>query len=172
MSPEDRANLVLLLLPEAARSDASILLRDGEEELVYREGTGTFLCASDVSSPARISMVCHHRVLDERLKLERELSRESGLQGSAFRERLCREVASRGLEVPNGAMEITASLPQNDDGSYPAEMTVYHLLWLPDQNAATLGVTDEDPGEGRPWLHQAGSCGAHVMWSEEVLSDK
>ena len=168
MSGARRAELVLRLLPAQARPHATVLLRDGERVERYREGTGRFLCVSDASTPTRLSMVCHHHVLEQRLRFERELSRETGLRGSAYRERLCREVASRGMEVPNGAMEITVSLGRNEDGTYAREMTVYRLLWLPHQTGETSGVTDEDPGDGKPWLHEAGTCGAHVMWSEAI----
>ena len=168
MSPAGRAELVLRLLPAQSRPHATILLRDGDQEARYRERTGRFLCVSDVSSPARVSMVCHHHVLEERLRFERGLRAETGLRGSAYRERLCREVASRGMEVPDGAMEITASLGRNEDGTYAREMTVYHLLWLPHQTGETTGVIDEDPDDGTPWLHQAGTCGAHVMWSQAI----
>lgn len=85
-----------------------------------------------------------------------------------FRERLCREVDGSDLAIPAGAMEITANLPLGSEGDYSHSMTVYHLLWTPGHTTATLGVSDEDPGEGRPFLHQAGTCGAHVMWSEDV----
>ena len=113
-------------------------------------------------------MVCHHHVLGERLRFERELRRDTGLRGDAFRERLCTEVASRGLEIPAGAMEITASLAQSEEGMSADEMTVYHLLWTPGQTTETIGVVDTDPGEGEPWLHHAGTCGAHVMWSQQI----
>ncbi len=163
-----RAKLVLRLLPAEARSEATILLRDGEREERYREGTGRFLCVSDASTPARLSMVCHHHVLEERLRFERELRRKTGLRGAAYRERLCDEVVSRALEVPYGAMEITATLTTTEDGTYESEMTVYHLIWLPRESTETIGVVDQDPGDGKPWLHQSGTCGAHVMWSEVI----
>ena len=168
MSRERRAELVLRLLPAPARPGTTVLLRDGGHEESYREGMGHFLCVSDASSPARLSMVCHHHVLEQRLRFERELRVDTGLRGSAYRERLCSEVAGRGWEVPNGAMEITASLGRNEDGTYAHEMTVYHLLWLPNQTEETTGVSDEDPGDDSPWLHQAGTCGAHVMWSNAI----
>lgn len=116
-------------------------------------------------------MVCHHHVLEERLRLDRELSRETGLQGAAFWERLCREVAERGWTVPDGAMEITASLPRTADGSYAREMTVYRLLWLPHQTVESTGIVDKDPRDGRPFLHQGATCSAHVMWSEVIAAD-
>jgi hypothetical protein len=113
-------------------------------------------------------MVCHHRILEARLRFERALGKHTGLQGDAFRERLCEEVDGSELDVPAGSMEITASLARNDDGTYEDELTVYYLLWVPGENSATLGVSDRDPGEGRPFLLQAYTCGAHVMWSETV----
>ena len=168
MSPAARAELVLRLLPAQAQPHATVLLRNGEREERYRDGTGRFLCVSDASTPTRLSMVCHHHVLEPRLRFERELRRDTGLRGSDYRERLCREVANRDMEVPDGAMEITASLSRNEDGTYAREMTVYHLLWLPHQTEETTGVIDEDPGDNMPWLHQAGTCSAHVMWSEVI----
>ena len=168
VTPAQRAELVLRLLPAEARSDATVLLRGAEGEERYRDGTGRFLCVSDTSSMGRVSMICHHHVLEERLRFERELRRETGLRGDAFRTRLCSEVSSRGLEIPAGAMEITASLAQSDEGEYADEMTVYHLLWLPRHTTETIGVVDVDPGEGKPFLHQSGTCGAHVMWSEQI----
>lgn len=168
VTPVQRAELVLRLLPAEARSDATVLLRDAEGDERYREGTGSFLCVSDTSSTGRVSMICHHHVLERRLHFERELRRETGLRGDAFRERLCSEVSSRGLEIPTGAMEITASLSRNDEGEYADEMTVYHLLWLPGHTTETAGVVDKDPGKGKPFLHQSGTCGAHVMWSELI----
>ena len=168
LTPRSRADLVLSLLPAAAQHDATIVFRDGDAEEVYREGNGPFLCVSDVSSSDRISMVCHHHVLEARLRFERALRRETGLSGGAFRERLCEEVVGSSLDVPIGSMEITASLARDEGGSYEDEMTVYHLLWVPEATSATLGVPDEDPGDGRPFLHQASTCGAHVMWSKPV----
>lgn len=168
MTPAERADLVLRLLPIEARSGATVVLRGTDREERYRTGTNGFLCVSDATTPQRLSMVCHHRVLEERLRFERRLRVETGLGGDAFRERLCAEVARRRWQVPNGAMEITASLTRDGAGRPAAEMTVYHLLWFPHSTTATLGVVDEDPGGGRPFLHHAGTCGAHVMWSEVV----
>jgi len=168
LTPEKRAELVLSLLPTPARADATVVLRDGANEVLYREGGGRFLCISDASSATRLSMVCHHHELEERLRLGRDLSRETELGGAAFRERLCDEAAARDVVVPNGTMEISASLARDSEGSYATEMTSYHLLYLPDGTEETVGVTEEDPGDGGPWLHNAGTCDAHVMWAVVV----
>jgi len=170
--PTDReqASLVLRLIPAQARAHATVILRNPTDDRIVRAGDGPFVCVSDSSPARRLSLVCHHRVLEERLRMERELRKETGLKGAAFTARLCHEVGARGLEVPNGAMEITASVGIAADGSLDPTTTVYRLLWLPLATAASAGVPSEDPGEGRPWLHQAGSCGAHVMWSEPIAT--
>lgn len=168
LSPAARADLVLSLLPADSRPGATVLLRDEHGDDVYREGDGRFLCVSDASPADRISMICHHQVLEERLRYERSLRDATGLGGDEFRERLCKDVEAEGLGVPPGSMEITATLLRDDEGGHAEEMTVYHLLWVPGESAASMGVPDEDPGEGRPFLHHAETCGAHVMWSEAV----
>lgn len=160
-----QAHLVLSLLPPTAQSSATVVLRDGEGDTVYRRGSGAFVCVSDMTTAPRLSLGCHHQTLDRQLGLERELSR-SGLKGAEFRRRRCEEAEARKIDVPNGAMEISASLPVDSTGTPAAEMTVWYLLWLPHATAASEGVPDTDPGDGRPFLHQAETCSAHVMWSE------
>lgn len=165
LTDRQRADLVVTLLPEPARAGATIVLRRPEGDSIRRQGQGPFVCISDVSHPGRLSFLCHHRVLDRQLDLEREL-RRNGVTGADFRLRRCEEARARNIEVPNGAMEIMASLAVDSTGTLADEMTVYHLLWLPHATGASSGVVEVDPGQGAPFLHQAGSCGAHVMWSE------
>ncbi len=64
-------------------------------------------------------------------------------------------------------MEITASVQYEADGSLAPEMTVYSLLYVPGATKESIGVPDQDPGQGMPYLHNPGGCGAHVMWSEK-----
>lgn len=168
LDEREQAALVLRLIPAAARPGATVILRSAAGDRVVRRGEGPFLCVSDSSPARRISLICHHRILEERLRFERELRQVTWLQGAAFTTRLCREVEARGMEVPDGAMEITASVAVLADGSIDPAATVYRLLWLPFATTASIGVPSEDPGQGRPWVHQAGSCGAHVMWSERL----
>lgn len=168
--PDERAQaaLVLRLIPAEARSGATVVLRSAAGDRVVRRGEGPFLCVSDISPARRISLICHHRVLEERLRFERELGKATGLQGGELTARLCHEGEARGMKVPNGAMEFTASVAVLTDGTIDRAATVYRLLWLPFATTASIGLPSEDPGEGRPWLHQSGSCGAHVMWSERL----
>ncbi len=165
VSVDRRVDLALSLIPATARGDATVLLRSVEGDETFREGTGPFVCLSDVSRAGRISLNCHHRTLDGQLRVETELS-AAGIRGAEFRRQLCQELESRSIVVPNGAMEITASVQYEADGSLAPEMTVYSLLYVPGATKESIGVTDQNPGQGMPYLHHPGGCGAHVMWSE------
>ncbi len=90
----------------------------------------------------------------------------AGLRGAAFREELCTRVEAEAADPPTGLLEISASVAIPSEGQLADSMTVYHLLYTPNETSASLGLRDDDPGAGAPWLHNAGSCNAHVMWSE------
>ena len=67
---------------------------------------------------------------------------------------LAEEDAERGRHANDGTplRDRLASLARSEEGNFEDVMTVYHLLWVPDQTAATLGVPETDPGDGRPFL--------------------
>ena len=162
---DTRVALAESLLPASARGGAKIVVRDAASEVVIREGDG-FFCVSDSSRPGRVSLNCHHETLQEQLALERKIAKE-GLRGEEFRRRLCKQADARGVVVPHGATEISASISLESDGTLPPEMTVYYLMYMPQATTISIGIVDEDPGDGSPWLHMAGTCQAHVMWSEQ-----
>lgn len=91
-----------------------------------------------------------------------------GLSGSEARRRLSEELAAGRLSVPAGSLEISASGPLDANGDPPASLDAWFLLYFPHANSATLGVTDEDPGDGQPWLHHAGTAEAPIMWRMRV----
>ena len=165
VSVDRRVDLALSLIPASARGDATVLLRSAEGDETFREGTGPFVCLSDVSRAGRMSLNCHHRTLDPQLRIEGELG-AAGVRGVEFQRRLCEELDSLSIVVPNGAMELSASVRYETDGSLSPEMTVYSLLYVPGATKESIGVTDQNPGQGMPYLHNPGGCGAHVMWSE------
>lgn len=121
---------------------------------------GAFMCEVDVQMD-RWSAVCFHPSLAEMRDVGRTLE-----PGPDFDVRLCRALDSLGSEVPTGSIEVYASGPLRDGQSLPDSVTIYRLLYTPHATEANLGVVDENPGDGSPWLHHAGECTAHVMWSE------
>lgn len=152
------------LLPSPVRGKARIVYRDDAGSRVAREGGG-FICVADSTDQGRLSINCHHEAVHEMFLLEREVT-AAGFRGDGFRTEICRRGEVRGVTVADGSLEIMTSLAIQPDGSLAEEATVYHLLWFPHETTESLGIADTDPGDGAPWLHRAGTCQAHVMWSE------
>lgn len=166
-SVETRTQLLLTMLPYEAQPTARLVMRDSASQRTVRRGDG-FICISTLRpapGSSRISNNCHHPALGDMIGLEQELA---NLDRAEFRRQLCVQARARGVRVPKGAMEITSSIAVDSTGKLDSTMTVYHLLWMPFETRESLGVVDEDPGDGRPWLHRAGTCQAHVMWSDDV----
>lgn len=122
--------------------------------------SGAFACESSLDG-SRWSATCLHPSLRTLHAVE-----DSVEPGPAFRATVCRALKDRGYTAPNGALEVSASGVVRAGRQLPDSATVYFLLYVPFTTEATLAVTATDPGSGAPWLHQAGTCTAHVMWSE------
>lgn len=163
-----RSALARSLLPEALQSNATVIERSAKGEIVVQKGSGDgFICSSDDQRPGRMGLICLHPSLAAMNALERDVA-SKGLRGDAFRAELCGRAETSGAIPPNGTLEISASVGVEADGSFEPSMTVYHLLWVPHATTQTIGIEDEDPGDGSAWLHLAGTCQSHVMWSEEI----
>ena len=119
------------------------------------------ICATTSTRADRWSAACYQPALAAMREIAADLE-----PGPDFDERLCRAMAARREAMPRGAIETTASGAIAEGSAWPDSITVYRLLYLPFATETELGVPDEDPEDGSPWLHQAGLCTAHVMWSE------
>jgi len=94
----------------------------------------------------------------------RDVTEFNAAREVCFYELLCQ--ADEAADPPTGLLEISASVAIPSEGQLADSMTVYHLLYTPNETSASLGLRDDDPRAGAAWLHHAGSCNAHVMWSE------
>jgi hypothetical protein len=158
---------LLALLPEDARDGAELLIPDGDGFEVYRRGENQFVCVADAPEDARYALTCYHKSLGEFLAWERKLS-AAGFRGAAYRTQLCRDVEVGNVSVPDRAYSLTVSgaIPEGHDR--PDSLTVYHFIQLPYATEESAGITDEEPAPGQPWLHQGGTCNAHLMWSRTL----
>lgn len=122
--------------------------------------SGAFTCEAKTND-GQWSATCLHASLTA-------LRTAETAAGSAadFETRVCRMLARQHATVPVGAMELSASGSLRSGQTVPDSVNVYYLVYLPLQTTASLAITDSDPGDGKPWLHHAGTCMAHVMWSE------
>ena len=166
-SDGERTEIVLRLLPEGARADATVILREGSGVRTHQRGDGPFICVSDATEEV-ISMSCHHRRLAPRLALERQIERDTDLKGRDLRDRICTEARSRGMTVDPGAMEVSATLTRGTDGRLPTEVAVYRLLWLPYQTAEPWAFRIRTRGRTSVAAPAGVAVMPHLMWSEIV----
>lgn len=162
---ETQFTLLLEMLPADVRDEVTLIVPTDDGFETYREGTSHFICVGDPPGDERLNLVCHHESLAPVLSHQRSLAQQ-GLRGQAFRERLCRDVRSGIVDMPDRAYMLDASASLKPDGSLPDSVTVYHMLQLPYATEESAGISDEEVAPGAPWLHHAGTCDAHLMWSE------
>ena len=163
--PEVRQFDVLLRsIPFGERDAATLKVPRGDALVVMRPGNGLFECIGDTPGDARFSVMCYHRSLQHFLAYTRMLA-DQGLLGEAFRERLCAAVERGVITAPRRALVLTAGANIEPDGSLPDSITVYHLLQLPNATATETGLPQVAHRPNAPYLHNGGSCDAHVMWS-------
>jgi hypothetical protein len=157
--------LALGLVPVALRDGARLFLSDGGDLRPVRHSDGPFTCVTDVSDPTRVSFSCYHEDLHEFLELQEGMVAE-GLRGAAFQEQLCDRMRSQGIAIPSPRLLVTMNVALGPDGELPDAATVWHLLQMPEVTSSSSGLAEEEPYPGGPWLHNGGTCDAHLMWSE------
>jgi len=150
------------LLPAGARAEAQVLVPDGDGFRVYRAGTNDWSCRISTNG-TRLTANCHHRVLEGKLDLERRMA-AAGRSGAAVRKELAAQLHSGHVSIPPGSVEITGSGELVDGSQVPSVMQGYYFVYFPFATSASVGVPDQDSGQGRPWLHQGGTADAHLMW--------
>lgn len=154
---------VLQLLPPAARADTRVLARSDSGLVPVRPGTNDWTCWVERYGE-RMGGNCHHTVLEGFLRRKRELN-DHPVEGETSEETLAREYRSGMIALPAGAMEKTGYGPTAEGGGPPTILSGRYFLYQPFHVPADVGVPGEEPSPGAPWLHQAGTITAHIMWS-------
>ena len=162
---ERQFEFLLSMQPSAERDQVTLLLPDGESFQIHRRGTNSIECVADEPGDDNLSLLCYHKSMGPFLKHQRRMA-SRGLAGEAFWERVCGDVEVGMVEVPDQAYVLSASARLSTDGTPPDSIVVYHLLQLPYATGDSLGLPEEEVVPGAPWIHHAGNCDAHVMWSE------
>jgi len=163
---EVHVRAVLQLLPAAARDGARILARTDDRFVAIREGSNGWTCWVERFGE-RMGGNCHHTVLDGFLQRKRELSSRP-IEGETREETLAREYRTGRLAIPDGALERSGYGLSAEDGGPPEVLSGRYFLYHPFATPAELGVPAEEPSPGAPWLHEAGTVTAHLMWSHTV----
>ena len=136
--------------------DATVVSYDsGGQRMVLREGTNDWICRPDGSATGFL-VRCYHRSLDAYFHRSGEL----GLQGKTGIERrliLVEEFKAGKLEVPDYAV-VFLLRGQSREAALPLT-----IVWTAFATEQSTGLPTE-PDSYRPWLMNAGTIGAHIMF--------
>ena len=146
----------VLPLPVALRVDATVMAYEADaQRSILRKGTNDWMCFADEPTPG-FSVLCYHTSLDDFLHGNRVLS----AQGKSQEERnpiRQRELESGALVLPEQALAFTLM------GNNRQNALSLTTVWIPFAIAESTGLPTE-PDSHRPWLMNAGSIGAHIMF--------
>ena len=153
--PEQQIRDTLRALPEALRSEATVIGYQNGERTVLRTSIGNIICWAD--DPERVDnrgayfVNCFPKSVQAFEERRAELASASG-----WVEVLEKEVKSGEINVPAIAMRYTLR-GASAEGAVPLG-----VLMVPFATAHTMGLSTE-PDSFRPWLMMEGTVMAHVM---------
>jgi hypothetical protein len=158
-------------LPEEFRATARVLgYRAGSRELVpLREGDGPFVCLADDPTDQRFHVACYHRSLEPFMSRGRALRAE----GHAVRVDSIREAEIRAGTLPmptQPAALYSLTAPAANFDARTGTVTgaqPLHVLYVPFATAETTGLSTT-PVRNQPWLMDAGTARAHIMFVPEM----
>jgi hypothetical protein len=158
-------------LPETFRADAAVLgYRDDSPTLVLlREGGGDFVCIASDPRAARFHAACYHASLEHFMARGREL-RADGHGAQDVQRIRNQEVLDGRLPMPSHAALYSLSGPREALNTATGEVTgarPLYVLYVPMATAQSTGLPTRPRGDA-PWLMDAGTPRAHVMFVPEM----
>jgi len=161
--------LAVLPLPKVFRADATILGYDAKGKLVtLRRGTGVMICLMSDPKQATFDPACYQNSMEPFMARGREL-RAQGVQGAKVDSVRFSEVKSGKLPMPKQAASLWAldgpmSGVNAAAGTITAAIKPRYAVYMPFATSATTGLPEE-PIPGAPWLMDAGTPKAHIMFA-------
>ncbi|MEE9281219.1 MAG: hypothetical protein V3V67_13695 [Myxococcota bacterium] len=142
-------------LPPQLRDGTTVVLGQGPERRLLREGTNDLICRADSPAPGFMAH-CHHKDLDSLFSRMNQLYAQ-GKSSDEVRDQVSAEIESGELAPPLAGATEYILLGRNLEGALPI-MTVS----LPNATAESTGLPTERDSY-RPWLMWAGTPLAHIM---------
>jgi hypothetical protein len=158
-------------LPEAFRAGATVRGYRGSDPalITLREGEGEFVCLASDPRGERFHAACYHVSLESFMERGREL-RAAGVRGAAVDSVRNADVLDGRVQMPAHAALYSLTGPPSVLDSGTGEVTgarPLYVLYLPLATGASTGLS-ERPVPGAPWLMDAGTPRAHVMFVPEM----
>jgi hypothetical protein len=162
---EEQIAAAVLPLPDAMRASARVHGYDASGKFVIlREGKG-MVCLAQYPKEPQFHVSCYHESMEPFMARGREL-RDGGTSANQVDTVRFAEVKNGKLKMPAGA----ASLYQIFGKSYdPKTQTVtegrrLYVVYVPGATGASTGLPERPHGND-PWLMQAGTPKAHIMFT-------
>jgi hypothetical protein len=155
-------------LPAQFRDGATVLgYRPGQAALsTLRDGTGPYIClAADPAQLERFHVACYQRSLEPFMARGRELRAEGrGAEVDAVRNREAEAGTLRMPTAPAALYSLTAAPGDVDraTGEIRGGRPLY-VIYVPFATAESTGLPTT-PVPGAPWLMDAGTAKAHIMF--------
>jgi hypothetical protein len=159
-------------LPEQFRDGATVLgYRPGRADLaILREGAGPYIClAADPSQLERFHVACYHRSLEPFMARGREL--RAGGRGAEVDAVRNREAEAGTLAMPTApaalySLTATPGDVDRETGEIRGGRPLY-VIYVPFATAESTGLPTT-PVPGAPWLMDAGTAKAHIMFVPQM----
>jgi hypothetical protein len=167
LTVEQQISVAVLPLPAEMRAGASVLGYRGDGTLVpLRKGTGGMTCLAPNRSAPRFHVACYHHSLEPFMARGRSL-RTSGVTGDAVDSARFREINSGRLAMPRmpaSLYSLTGDWTTLDVASLTTKgARPLFVVYIPFATTQTTGLP-ERPARETPWLMNAGTPKAHIMF--------
>lgn len=171
--PEDLlVKIAVQALPEVFRSDATVLgtSPDGGPLPELRRGEGVYVCLAPDPGAEMLRSACYHRSLEPFMARGRELSAEGYEEAERIQKRN-EEVEAGLIPMPDGPASLfQIAAPREAVDRETGEMREARglvVVYVPGATAESTGLPDR-PVPGLPWLMDAGTPRAHIMFTPDM----
>jgi len=159
-------------LPENLRDDVTVLgyQAEGGVPVVLQRGDGAFVCLLSPPGVWVVESACYHRSLEPFMARGRELA-QAGVTGSERVAIRNQEAEDGTLPVPTepATMYVTVAPVEGVDPVTGAFSDSYSrsVIYVPFATGSSTGLS-ERPLQGSPWLMDAGTPRAHIMFAPSM----
>lgn len=173
LPPAQQIALAVLPLPQSFRAGATVLGYDPAGKLVtLRAGKGVMTClASDPGNPTLFHVACYQNSMEPFMARGRAL-RAAGANDAKVDTVRFAEAKSGRLRMPKQAAALwTLTGPWTavdvNAGTVSTAVRALYEVYMPYATAASTGIPDQ-PLRNGPWLMDAGTPKAHIMFAPSM----
>ncbi|MGH7583529.1 MAG: hypothetical protein ACREL5_09910 [Gemmatimonadales bacterium] len=164
---EQQIALAVLPLPNSFRAGASVLGYDSHGKLVtLRKGSGVMTCLGTNPADSMFHAACYANSMEPFMAAGRALRNRkvANVDSARFAEVKAGTIpmpsqpaALWGLDGPMSGVDVAK-------GTVTSAIKLRYLLYMPYATAAATGLPDQPISNG-PWLMDAGTAKAHIMFT-------